>query len=120
MTFAIRDGELCLQHLKQPDDFLSPIGTRKIVVSMVVNSDLIDIWRKSPSEHQRIEFKEAKQGFDFKKSCKYCVAIANEGRGFLVFGIADKPPRPVVGTSISLDPVHHAQNLYDALNFELK
>ena len=38
----------------------------------------------------------------------------------MVFGIADKPPRDVVGTAICFDPVHHAQNLYDALKFRIE
>ena len=58
----------------------------------------IDLWRKSPSEYQRLEFKEAKAQFDYRKLCEYCVALANEGGGYLLLGIADKPPRPVVGT----------------------
>lgn len=39
----------------------------------------IDLWRQAPSEHQRLEFKEAKNQFDFGKLQQYCVALANEG-----------------------------------------
>ncbi|HLH20048.1 MAG TPA: ATP-binding protein [Bryobacteraceae bacterium] len=60
---------------------------------MPITPDQVDIWRQSPSEHQRLEFKEAKQQYDYKKLCQYCVAIANEGGGFLVLGVADQPPR---------------------------
>jgi hypothetical protein len=38
------------------------------------------------SEHQRLEFKEAKNSFDRRGLNEYCVAIANEGGGNLVLG----------------------------------
>jgi hypothetical protein len=64
---------------------------------MSTTPEQIDLWRSAPSEHQRLEFKEAKNQFDYNRLCKYCVVFANEGGGLLVFGVADKPPRPVVG-----------------------
>lgn len=53
----------------------------------------IDLWRQAPSEHQRLEFKEAKEQFDSRKLAEYCVALANEGGGVLLLGVADRPPR---------------------------
>jgi hypothetical protein len=44
----------------------------------------IDIWRRSSSEHENLEFKVARNQFDFDKLCGYCVAIANEGGGVLL------------------------------------
>jgi predicted HTH transcriptional regulator len=44
----------------------------------------IDLWRSSRSEHQQLEFNEAKNQFDNIKLYKYCVAIANEGGGHLL------------------------------------
>jgi len=41
---------------------------------------------------------EAKQQYDKIKLLEYCVAITNEGGGYLVLGISDSPPRKVVGT----------------------
>jgi ATP-dependent DNA helicase RecG len=79
----------------------------------------IDLWRQSSSEHQRLEFKEAKAQFDFGKLCKYCVALANEGGGHLLFGVADKPPRPVVGSIAVNDPVGMAEKLFEALGFRV-
>jgi hypothetical protein len=38
----------------------------------------IDLWRQAPSEHQRLEFKEAKAQFDSRRLHEYCVALANE------------------------------------------
>ena len=65
---------------------------------MVTAPEQIDLWRQSFSEYQTLEFKEAKTQFDNEKLYKYCVAIANEGGGKLVLGVADQPPRLVVGT----------------------
>ncbi len=58
----------------------------------------IDDWLLLPAETERIEFKEAKNEFDSRKLNEYCVALANEGGGYLVLGVSDKPPRQVVGT----------------------
>jgi predicted HTH transcriptional regulator len=79
----------------------------------------INLWRSAQSEHQRLEFKEAKLQFDFGKLCKYCVAIANEGGGNLLLGVADKPPRPVVGTAAANDPVGMAEKLFQTLGFRV-
>jgi predicted HTH transcriptional regulator len=79
----------------------------------------IDLWRQSPSELQRLEFKEAKAQFDNRKLYEYCVAMANEGGGFLVLGVADKPPRVVVGTQAFNDPVAMAEKLFQAVGFRV-
>ncbi|HXR74624.1 MAG TPA: ATP-binding protein [Bryobacteraceae bacterium] len=86
---------------------------------MEITSEQIDIWRQLRSENQRLEFKEAKQQYDYKKLCQYCVAIANEGGGFLVLGVSDKPPREVVGTKACADAVAHAQKLFETLGFRV-
>jgi len=86
---------------------------------MSTTPDQINLWRSAPSEHQRLEFKEAKQQFDFGKLCKYCVALANEGGGQLLLGIADQPPRPVVGTAAVKDPVGMAGKLFQTLGFRV-
>lgn len=66
---------------------------------MTITVAQIDLWRRAPSENQILEFKEAKASFDRAKLYEYCVAIANEGGGHLVLGIADKLPRDVVGSA---------------------
>jgi predicted HTH transcriptional regulator len=81
--------------------------------------DQINLWRSAPSEHQRLEFKEAKEQFDFGRLCKYCVALANEGGGNLLLGVADLPPRPVVGTKAANDPVGMAEKLFQTLGFRV-
>ena len=79
----------------------------------------LDLWRQSPSEFQTLEFKEAKMQFDNNKLYKYCVAIANEGGGKLVLGVADQPPRPVVGTRAFRDPVAMAEKLFQTVGFRV-
>jgi ATP-dependent DNA helicase RecG len=71
------------------------------------------------SEHQRLEFKEAKTQFDNRRLCEYCVAIANEGGGYLLLGIAAKLPRPVVGTKAFSNPVAMAEKLFQAVGFRV-
>lgn len=86
---------------------------------MATTPEQIDLWRQARSEYQNLEFKEAKSQFDNTKLYKYCVALANEGGGFLLLGVADKPPRPVVGTQAFNDPVAMAQKLFQAIGFRV-
>lgn len=58
-----------------------------------------------PAETEYIEFKEAKEDFDFEKLGKYFSAISNETNlkkqkyGWIIFGISDIPPRKITGTN---------------------
>lgn len=79
----------------------------------------IDLWRGSTSETQRLEFKEAKTQFDNQRLYRYCVALANEGGGQLIFGVADKPPRQVVGTAAFNNVVAMAEKLFAAVGFRV-
>lgn len=86
---------------------------------MTTTPDQIDLWRQAASEHQHLEFKEAKQQFDVHKLHRYCVGMANEGGGHLLLGIADKPPRSVVGTHAFPDLVALSEKLFHALGFRV-
>lgn len=86
---------------------------------MSTTPEQIDLWRQSPTEHQRLEFKEAKTQFDNRRLYEYCVALANEGGGHLVLGVANKPPRPVIGTQAFRDPVEMAEKLFQVLGFRV-
>jgi predicted HTH transcriptional regulator len=79
----------------------------------------IDLWRQASTEHQRLEFKEAKAQFDNRRLYEYCVALANEGGGYMVLGVANQPPRTVVGTSAFSDPVAMAQKIFQAVGFRV-
>ena len=48
---------------------------------MTTTPEQIDLRCQSPSEYQRLEFKEAKTRFDNRRLYEYCVVIANEGGG---------------------------------------
>ena len=86
---------------------------------MAVSVEQINLWRQVRSEDQILEFKEAKVQFDNEKLYKYCVAIANEGGGHLLLGIADKPPRAVVGTAAFGDLVEMAAKIFQELGFRV-
>src|SRR3954471_5809112 len=79
----------------------------------------IDAWRLAPSETQHLEFKEARTQFDEYKLRQYCVALANEGGGHLLLGIADQRPRSVVGTRPFRDVIEIAERLHRALGFRV-
>lgn len=86
---------------------------------MSITREQIDQWRQAPSEHQRLEFKEAKYSFDERKLFEYCVALANEGGGHLLLGVHDKPPRPVVGTRAFLNPLALEAKIFEVLGFRV-
>lgn len=86
---------------------------------MTVTSAQIDIWRGLASETQNLEFKEAGNQYDTRKLCRYCVAIANEGGGHLVLGIADKPPRAMVGSQAFPDTQDIAEKLFHWVGFRV-
>jgi ATP-dependent DNA helicase RecG len=86
---------------------------------MPTTSEQIDLWRATPKEHQGLEFKEAKHQYDTRKLCEYCVAIANEGGGQLILGIADPLPRSVVGTSAFQEVNKITQDLFTWVGFRV-
>jgi ATP-dependent DNA helicase RecG len=66
-------------------------------------------YRLMPSETEWLEFKEAKNGFDFDTLGEYFSAISNEANlksersGWIIFGIRDRAPREIVGTHYRQD-----------------
>lgn len=87
---------------------------------MAVTPAQVDLWRQEPTEHQALEFKEAKASFNFEKLKEYCVAIANEGGGHLLLGVSDKKPREVVGSQAFQNPVDTADKLFRAVGFRVE
>lgn len=86
---------------------------------MPTTPNQIDVWRSAATETQSLEFKEAKASYDREKLAKYCVALANEGGGTLLLGIADHPPRPVVGSAAFPDVVAAADELFIKIGFRV-
>lgn len=64
----------------------------------MITLETLEKWLNIAAETERLEFKEAKLQYDKTKLLRYCVALANEGGGYLVLGITNKPPRRVVGS----------------------
>ena len=52
-------------------------------------------------EDEHLECKEAKTTFHFETLVKYCVALANEGGGWMVLGVTDHVPHHVVGQHVA-------------------
>lgn len=59
--------------------------------------DKLHEWMEG-KEHEHLEFKEAKNRFDFEELVKYCAAIANECGGKMILGVTNKRPRRVIGS----------------------
>lgn len=78
----------------------------------------LDQWLAEP-EGLRLEFKEAKQRYDFEKLLKYCVALANEGGGTIVLGVTDQRPRRIVGTQAFEDPGRTEAGLHQRLGHRI-
>ncbi len=72
-----------------------------------------------PHEGKNLEFKEAKNRYDFEKLVKYCVALANEGGGEFILGITDKVPRKIVGTKAFRNLGSTTSKLIDLLHIRI-
>lgn len=70
-------------------------------------------------EGEHIQFKEAKNRFDFGDAAKCCCALANNGGGKLVFGVTDKLPRSVVGSEAFSQPERTRMGLIEKLRINI-
>jgi ATP-dependent DNA helicase RecG len=71
-------------------------------------------WLSEP-EGLQLEFKEAKNRYDFDKLVQYCVALANEGGGKIILGVTDQRPRRIVGTTAFEEPGRTEAGLHNRL-----
>ncbi|MDD5410341.1 MAG: ATP-binding protein [Methylobacter sp.] len=85
----------------------------------MITLEQLNHWLLDVPENEHLEFKEAKQQFDTGKLLKYCVALANEGGGYLVLGVSDKPPRRVVDTQAFLITGDIKARILNALHFRV-
>lgn len=85
----------------------------------MISLSKIEKWIADNNETLNLEFKEAKFQYDSTKLKKYCVALANEGGGYLILGVSDKRPRKIVGTKAfeNLDKIRSL--LYDSLGYRI-
>jgi ATP-dependent DNA helicase RecG len=86
---------------------------------MTVSIEQLEKWLIVPSETEHLEFKEAKNNFHFENLVEYCVALANEGGGHIIFGVTDRPPRQVVGTTIFDPCAQTAGAIYERLHIKV-
>lgn len=70
-------------------------------------------------EGEHVQFKEAKNRFDFGEAARCCCALANDGGGKLVFGISDKRSRSVVGSRAFEQPERTRMGLIDKLKINV-
>jgi ATP-dependent DNA helicase RecG len=67
---------------------------------MIIDSEVaLRIALEADSENEHLEFKEARNNYEFEKLASYCVALANEGGGHIILGVTNDRPRTIVGTN---------------------
>lgn len=81
---------------------------------MKTSLDQLQSYIEAP-EGPQFEFKEASQNYHFEKLVDYCVALANEGGGKMIFGVMDRRPRRVVGTAAFAEPGRTEGGLFERL-----
>jgi len=81
-------------------------------------SEQLHAWLAEP-EGIHLEFKEAKQNYQFDKLVEYCVALANEGGGKIILGVTDRRPRRIVGTAAFAEPGRTEAGLHDRLSHRI-
>ena len=86
---------------------------------MSVTIEQLEQWLVAPSENEHLEFKEAKNRFDFENLVGYCVALANEGGGHMILGVTDKLPRKIVGTAAFANLERTKAGLLDRLHLRI-
>lgn len=85
---------------------------------MNTSVERLESWLAEP-EAERLEFKEAKSNYDYDKLARYCSALANEGGGRMILGVADKRPRRIVGSQAFPEPGHTVARLTRSLQFRI-
>lgn len=78
----------------------------------------LETWLSEP-EAERLEFKEAKNNFHFETLAKYCAALANEGGGKIIFGVTDRRPRRVAGSTAFEAPGRTVASLVSRLAIQV-
>lgn len=86
---------------------------------MAITVDQIDLWRQEPTETQILEFKQARNQLPQETIYEYCVAIGNEGGGFMLLGIEDKKPHIVKGSNAVDNPIGMSEKIFGKLKFRV-
>jgi ATP-dependent DNA helicase RecG len=85
---------------------------------MPTTREQLQHWLDEP-EGTNLEFKEARKSYHFEKLVEYCVALANEGGGKIIFGVSDRRPRRIVGTAAFAEPGRTEAGLHDRLSHRI-
>ena len=85
---------------------------------MPTTPEQLQQWLTEP-EGVRLEFKEAKNRYDFDRLVHYCVALANEGGGKIILGVTDRRPRSIVGTAAFDEPGRTEAGLHQRLSHRI-
>ena len=85
---------------------------------MTTTLDQLQVWLDA-KENERLEFKEAKNRFDFEELVKYCAALANEGGGRMILGVTDQLPRRIVGSQAFTDLERTKAGLIECLRLRI-
>lgn len=85
---------------------------------MSVTPHQINQWLTA-TEGERLEFKEAKQRYDFEELTDYCTAMANEGGGHILLGVTNGRPRRVVGSQAFAQPERTRNGLIERLHLRI-
>jgi ATP-dependent DNA helicase RecG len=85
---------------------------------MPTSHEQLQRWLDEP-EGTNLEFKEARKSYHFEKLVEYCVALANEGGGKIIFGVSDLRPRRIVGTTAFAEPGRTEAGLHDRLSHRI-
>lgn len=101
-------------------------------MTTITNSYLNNLSRLKESE-DHVEFKEAKRNFNYNGGARvdpkerrhcvlgYVVALANEGGGRLVFGMADHSPHQIVGTTFEQGNLGSLEDaIYETLRIRVR
>lgn len=70
-------------------------------------------------EGAHLQFKEARNSYEFDNLVKYCAALANEGGGRMVLGVTDRRPRRVVGSQAFVEPERTVAGLVQRLHIRV-
>jgi ATP-dependent DNA helicase RecG len=108
-----RGNERCAGRIEQALD--EQEGVRAVNNSL----DHLAEWMRA-EEDEHLEFKEAKNHFDFEVLVKYCCALANEGGGHIILGVTDKRPRRVVGAQAFKELQRTKTGLIDRLRLRIE
>jgi len=85
---------------------------------MSVTLDRLKAWMEA-KEDEHLEFKEAKNHYEFDNLVKYCVALANEGGGRMILGVTNKKPRLVIGSEAFKDLERTKAGLVERLRLRI-